>query len=188
MALLLLPLEGAFGDWADDLPPLDDLPASNPTNVEGQEPKFTDARLKWHWPSHSKAKEYLEGQFRRINNHRKKTGASEPDPVIEAGRETLKQVCKQDIAFWQNSDFHAACGEFRNLKLFHTDYLNLAKLSEILVCSIGALIAKKDFQPALELCVGVVKRGLLQKTKAGGFWQRFFQLSVDGKVLLFKTL
>ena len=117
-AAALAPEGKAFGDWADDLPPPDEQ-STNPKTTDCQEPRFTDSRLKWHWPSHTRAEEYLEGVFRRINNHGRKTGSSEPAPVIEAGREALRQVCKQDIAVWQNSDFHAARGEFCNLKLFH---------------------------------------------------------------------
>ena len=41
-------------------------------------------------------------------------------------------------------------------------------------------MSRKDFKPALELCARVVRKGLLLDTKAGGFFQRFLHLSLNG--------
>ena len=49
-----------------------------------------------------------------------------------------------------------------------------------MVCHIGALVSRKDFKLTLELCAQVVRKGQLLDTKAGGFFQRFLHLSLNG--------
>ena len=109
-AAALAPAGESFGKWVDDLPPLEDeLPPPTP-NIG--DPRKSDSRLNWHWFSHKKAEGYLEGQFGWINHHCKQTGGSDPGPVIDAGNETLVEVCKQELAVWQNKDYRPARGEF----------------------------------------------------------------------------
>ena len=44
----------SFGNWVDDLPPLEDeLPP--PTSTKVGEPRNSDSRLNWHWFDHKKA-------------------------------------------------------------------------------------------------------------------------------------
>lgn len=111
-ATALAPAGESFGKWVDDLPPLEEeLPPPTPSKVVNPG-KTTDFRLKLHWFDHKKAEGYLEGQFGWINHHCKQTGGSDPGPVIDAGNETLAEVCKQELAVWQNKDYRPARGEF----------------------------------------------------------------------------